>query len=656
MRVVLIIVIALLWAMPAQAQLWNGYLTPTTTANGRGIDWTGMLFIPPDTTTWTQCGITVTTSTAVGTINGTISGCGQNTFVLFGAGTFNLNGNLNLNGKKNFVLRGSGTTSTIINNTAQGGCTNTSVAVCVEGAGGNFINDGAAGHIPSTTITAGVAPGATVLTVASTTNLSAGQVVWVTQNDEDNFAIYAPFVAGAPYNPGGTPVGHVQDRGTAQGVRILSVNSGANQITLERGLYYTRWSQTRSPILYYFPTGATTSKNVGIENMTIKRNGAPGGGPNSVIEANGVDGFWVKNVAIHFCFNYCIGLFSTTRVAISNSYLFQHPLDNNLSNRYGVVTCCGATDTAVYNTICQEMQACIMGNGAAPGAIIAYNFARNQPWNGTTSGGPVSNNSAIYPTHSLGMMYWLIEGNDVNAITFDDDHGTGCCDVVVRNLLKGPDFDQTNPTVQRNNPIIDQSYQRWMSFFGNVLGTPGVTTNYQTHPGATIGNPANWNVIYAMGASVDESAPTDNTVWTSSLRYGNYDTATGTVRFQSSEIPADQVVPSGGFANVVPNSFYLTSKPSWFGSVNFPPIGPEVTTGTISGYGGRANRIPARKCYEDVMGGPANGYTGTTPLTFDPVTCYPTSGPDITPPAAPQNLRISERPMSEWNTYLVSER
>jgi hypothetical protein len=40
----------------------------------------------------------------------------------------------------------------------------------------------------------------------------------------------------------------------------------------------------------------------------------------------------------------------------------------------------------------------------------------------------------------------------------------------------------------------------------------------------------------------------------------------------------------------LPASLYLASKPSWFGKVTFPPIGPDVS--------GHANKIPAQIRYE----------------------------------------------------------
>jgi hypothetical protein len=55
----------------------------------------------------------------------------------------------------------------------------------------------------------------------------------------------------------------------------------------------------------------------------------------------------------------------------------------------------------------------------------------------------------------------------------------------------------------------------------------------------------------------------------------------------------------------LPASLYLTSKPSWFGTVAWPPIGPDVS--------GMANELPAQLCYETSnLGGGG---------TFDPSKC-----------------------------------
>ena len=38
------------------------------------------------------------------------------------------------------------------------------------------------------------------------------------------------------------------------------------------------------------------------------------------------------------------------------------------------------------------------------------------------------------------------------------------------------------------------------------------------------------------------------------------------------------ITSSNGYSGVLPGSFYLTSKPSWFGNLAWPAIGPDVNT------------------------------------------------------------------------------
>jgi hypothetical protein len=107
-------------------------------------------------------------------------------------------------------------------------------------------------------------------------------------------------------------------------------------------------------------------------------------------------------------------------------------------------------------------------------------------------------------------------------------------------------------------------------------------------------------------------------------------------------------VPAGlsSFANLVPStetlpaSFYLSAKPSFFGSVPWPPIGPDVSGGEVPGYAGHAYRIPARLCYENT---PIDSAYGSANVRlFNRTTCYGQGG---AAPSAPSNLRIIHEPL-----------
>src|SRR5207245_2242801 len=95
----------------------------------------------------------------------------------------------------------------------------------------------------------------------------------------------------------------------------------------------------------------------------------------------------------------------------------------------------------------------------------------------------------------------------------------------------------------------------------------------------------------------------------SDLRWGNYDTVSASFRFDAAEVPTGLT----NFANsvpathVLPPSLYLSAKPSWWGTVPWPAIGPDVAGGDIPGYGGHVYKIPARRCYENAAIDPAYG-------------------------------------------------
>src|ERR1019366_3488785 len=84
-------------------------------------------------------------------------------------------------------------------------------------------------------------------------------------------------------------------------------------------------------------------------------------------------------------------------------------------------------------------------------------------------------------------------------------------------------------------------------------------------------------------------------------------------------------------------SFYLSSKPSWFGDVPFPAIGPDVSGGQANAFG-HAYAIPAEVCYEKVMGG-SDG-TGS-PLRFNADVCYRGATSNPPPGGLPQTLSLN---------------
>jgi hypothetical protein len=87
----------------------------------------------------------------------------------------------------------------------------------------------------------------------------------------------------------------------------------------------------------------------------------------------------------------------------------------------------------------------------------------------------------------------------------------------------------------------------------------------------------------------------------------------------------------------LPASFYLSGRPSFWttpwGTPPWPAIGPDVSNGNVAGWGGHANRIPARLCYENTP--KSNGI-----LVFNASSCYSSTTAPVPVPTAPANVRI----------------
>jgi hypothetical protein len=226
--------------------------------------------------------------------------------------------------------------------------------------------------------------------------------------------------------------------------------------------------------------------------------------------------------------------------------------------------------------------------------------------------------------HEVGLSYLLHEGNDGLGVLHDDIHGTTNLNTVFRNHLYGDIWN--NPPKNSNTSVVNlAAYARFFNVVGNVLGRTGYYTTYETNLNEAPRS------IYALGWP--NGAPNDPQTKATLLRWGNYDTVTQTNRFLASEVPSNLAQ----FANPIPSSqalppsFYLFSKPAFFGSIPWPPIGPDVTGGSETA--GHAYKIPARVCYESTS--KTNGI-----LNFNASGCYGGGQPSLTPPATPTNLTL----------------
>jgi hypothetical protein len=344
------------------------------------------------------------------------------------------------------------------------------------------------------------------------------------------------------------------------------------------------------------------------------------------------------------------------------------------------------------NNIFQKKFGPIVVDGSSTGNVFGYNFMVN----GGVAGG-ASDFMRSWGNNHANNQFTLWEGNIAPEQYDDGDHGTTGMNTNFRNFYLGwescangqcgPDTFKDSST----NSINEQTYDRYANIIANVLGTPGYHTQYKTSNGSNV-------AVLALGSGnggVSPAVPSDPLVSTTALFWGNYDVVTAATRFcgnssdsvwssvcgGTSEVPTGasvypNTVPSAGDTaagqSPMPASFYLASKPSWFGSVPFPAIGPDVSGGNIgqcsgtlntpghysglpatstgqctgtalttSAWGGHVNANPAMNCYLNVMGGVPDGTVGV--LAFDAGVCYggSTGTGGSTPPVPPTNVKAT---------------
>jgi len=101
------------------------------------------------------------------------------------------------------------------------------------------------------------------------------------------------------------------------------------------------------------------------------------------------------------------------------------------------------------------------------------------------------------------------------------------------------------------------SYSRYYNIVGNVLGYSGITTSYS----------GSNHAVYDIGSGNTNgtvTVPPDSLVGTTLMRWGNYDTVNGAVRFVSAEVPSRlaQFANPVPASQTLPASFYLAARPA----------------------------------------------------------------------------------------------
>jgi hypothetical protein len=582
----------------AQSPSWQGILDPT-----RAIDWT-VSGVPGGIPNRSTVCASLSASTygngasdATAGIQAALNTCPSNQVVSLSAGKFRINTSVQI--PSNVSLRGQGPAQTILD-------------LRGSGAAGITFGTGVEPNFAGATvdITGGMTAGSKSITVSNATNFAVGKYLTINQLNDT----YVTNVGeGGQVCSWCDPFNGARLQG--QIVEITSVSGTTIGIT--PGLYRT---YDKTPRATLWTAGA---KYAGLENLQVYSNNT---GYTAVEMMNATAYCWIKGVMNNFADGDHVRAFNSYRGEIRESYF------SNAFNHQP-----GSTDADVFlakytsgflveSNILERLHSSIMLNWGPSGNVIAYNYSL----------GAYSDTATYLATSDIVMhgahpAYNLFEGNVGTNFTADSTWGSSSHNTLFRNWWKGTtkvatpltgrgtiDWKSATWAVQHVRGIELCFAQRYFNFVGNAVGSAETAALKAYNVGAALSQqamvvaPASRSydaVAYGYtfgysGASDDGAAPEDNGLSYSTLfLHGDYEYSSNGVTWNTQ----NQV-------RTLPASFFRSSKPAWFGSTPWPPIGPDVTGGV--GARGKAYLNPAAACYE------TGSKTADGMLNFDPIACY----------------------------------
>lgn len=613
---------AALLTAPAHAVPWNGILDPS-----RAIDWSDAGVLNGVPTRTTVCA-TLNPGATLSQINSAIASCPAGQVVRLSEGTFSLgSGSINIL-RSNVTLRGAGADRTKLVFTGRAGCGGPWAVICV---GSNWIegwNNGTPQNLASWT--AGYSKGTRTISLSNTTNLQPGSRIILEQNDDtvDGSGVYVCATAGVCgfASPAGDNRGNRRQR---QIVTVASVNG--NQVALNESIHMPNWRSGQAPAARW-ASGVTQYS--GVEDLSVEVPGPPSYNGGSNVVFFGATNSWLKGVRSVYAERNHVMLYQAARITVRDSYFYGSNFAQSTS--YGIEIYAASSSNLIENNIFQHNTNPVIVNDAGSGTVVGYNFAIDN-----FRSDPANLMVAFFQVHAPGAGMNLIEGNSGTAVAADNWYGTTHFMTFFRNHLYGDICSQYLsgcPTKSSQTWVMQiAAYSRFFNFVGNVLGRQGF---YSTYEPSTY-SACNPTAIWCLGYSHATGGVTDAQTKPRAMRWGNFDTVTGTTRWESSEVPTglSQYANAVPASRSLPPSLYLSSRPRWYGAVPFPAVGPDMSAGDIPGFSGLANAIPARRCWISLTNDAAYGsaYNGGQVKTFNADACY--YGATAAAPSAPSGLR-----------------
>jgi hypothetical protein len=309
-------------------------------------------------------------------------------------------------------------------------------------------------------------------------------------------------------------------------------------------------------------------RNAGVENLT-----AEGGGAGAIRFENAAYS-WAKNVEVKGWFGEGVAFGGAFRVELRDSYVHDAAWPQPGGAGYALSLAAGASEVLIENNISVRANKVIVARSAGSASVVAYNYMDDGYIATTESWIEVGLNAS----HMLGSHHVLFEGNQSFNIDSDTTHGNSTFHTFFRNWVTGVRAPFTSgvtghaindATTKGNGPKRAAGalrYSYWMSFVGNVLGTPGLTTaaNDFVDTCADMRCGGHAGAIWMLGWNDLPPYTTDVNVAATAIRDGNWDHLSGKQTWLT------------GSPTPLPDSLYLTSKPAFFGANPWPWVDPRT--------------------------------------------------------------------------------
>jgi hypothetical protein len=354
------------------------------------------------------------------------------------------------------------------------------------------------------------------------------------------------------------PQNEIKEIATVKGNTITFTSPLTKDYRTSHYAELTTYSGSNAPVQY-----------AGIEQVTLV-----GGGDGAVRFAN-TRYSWARNIEVTEWYGEGIAIDNSFRDELRDSYVHDAAWAEPGGAGYAISLAGGSSEALIENNIVVRANKMMVVRSSGAGSVVGYNYMDHGYIATTEAWIEVGLNAS----HMVGSHMVLFEGNQSFNIDSDTTHGNSTYNVYFRNYstsvrsmfksgYTGNSVDDANdvpgPTNGPKRAAGAMRYSYWMTYIGNILGQPQRATadkGYLDDQARAPWRPTTW----LMGWNDKAPYTVDTRVAATAVRDGNWDTLLGRQTWLN------------GSAGALPDSLYLTDKPSFFGSNRWPWVDP--TTG-----------------------------------------------------------------------------